>query len=103
MPSRASIALCGILAASLTVGLGPGTAGASSLVLPPGRAWPSLAYDPATQDTVLFGGTNWNNKTFSDTWTFSGTAWTQQHPTTSPSARRGAAMAYDSATGQLLL
>ena len=38
-----------------------------------------------------------------DTWTWNGTTWTQQFPTTSPPARDAASMAYDSGTGQLVL
>lgn len=77
----------------------PGRTGASE---PPGRQWASLAYDPAQQDVVLFGG-NDSDTVFGDTWTFDGRTWTERHPATSPSARTGAAIAYDKRTHQLLL
>jgi hypothetical protein len=38
-----------------------------------------------------------------DTWTWNGATWTQQHPATSPPARQAAAMAYDAATGTVVL
>ena len=37
------------------------------------------------------------------TWTWDGSTWTQQHPATSPSARSGASMAYDAATGNAVM
>ena len=74
---------------------------------PPGREWPSLAYDAARHELVLFGGDDLGaaNATggFRGTWTRTGTKWTKQHPANSPSGRTGAAMAYDAATRQLLL
>lgn len=105
---KARVLACGILAGTTIAGASPAVAGIRSVPAqggpcPGNRAWPSFAYDPATQDSVLFGGTNWTSTTFRGTWTWNGTAWTQRHPATSPTARRGAAMAYDGATGQLLL
>jgi hypothetical protein len=38
-----------------------------------------------------------------DTWTWDGSTWTQQHPVPSPSARTDASMAYDAATGTVVL
>ena len=38
-----------------------------------------------------------------DTWVWDGSGWVQQHPATTPPARVGAQMAYDAASGQLLL
>jgi len=74
---------------------------------PPPLQFASTAYDPATQQVVLFGG-------FSDsacgafgdcgaTWAFSSGEWTQLHPANSPPAMRGAALTYDSEDGYLLL
>ena len=60
-----------------------------------------MAYDAATGQVVLFGGTNGSN--LGDTWTYNGTTWTQQSPATSPSARSESTMAYDAATGQVVL
>ncbi len=62
-----------------------------------------MAYDPATANTVLFGGRDNGTLGFADTWTWDGTNWTQRFPTTSPPARTTASMAYDPATGNMVL
>jgi hypothetical protein len=81
--------------------------GASAPTRPPGREWPSLAYDPARHELVLFGGDDLGAANpsggFRGTWTRTGTRWTKQHPANSPSGRTGAAMAYDAATRQVVL
>jgi hypothetical protein len=64
-----------------------------------------MAYDAATGDIVLFGGVNvisGTGHTYGDTWTWNGSAWTKQHPATSPPARGAAAMTY-AATGDIVL
>jgi hypothetical protein len=68
---------------------------------PPVRDAASLAFDPATEQLVLFGGVAVGS--LGDTWTWDGTTWTQQAPATSPSPRNDASLAYDAATSQLLL
>ena len=77
---------------------------------PPARYFASMAYDPATGHLVLFGGFQLGpggvyteSGYLNDTWTWSGSTWTQLSPATSPPARFGASMAYDSGTGQLVL
>jgi hypothetical protein len=75
---------------------------------PAGRVWTSWADDPATAQVVLFGGdqayrTTGPDDVIGSTWTWDGTTWTKQQPTAAPSPRTGAAMVYDTATGQLLL
>ena len=72
---------------------------------PPGRILASMAYDPGTGQLVLFGGAGCTNGSpCNDTWTWNGSTWTQQSPATSPPGRdNGASMAYDPATGQLIL
>jgi hypothetical protein len=72
---------------------------------PSARDGASMAYDTATGQSVLFGGEDFNAfpPGLDDTWTWNGTTWKQQSPTTSPSTRDYAAMAYDTATGQLVL
>ena len=72
---------------------------------PPARAAASMAYDPATGNMVLFGGFGGfgSSSTLSDTWTWDGTTWTQSNPATSPPARVNASMAYDPATGNMVL
>lgn len=57
-----------------------------SLSLSPSpRGHTALVYDPARQQTVLFGG--WTGVLNGETWTWSGTAWTQRSPSVAPSAR----------------
>lgn len=72
---------------------------------PAGRAVASSAYDPVRHDLVLFGGCeNVSPCDVNDTWTFDGTTWTRQAPTTSPSARDAYnQMAYDPALGGVVL
>ncbi len=71
---------------------------------PHDRASASMAYDAATGTVVLFGGAEGRNPVFlADTWVWDGTTWTEQAPATSPSARRWASMAYDAATGTVVL
>ena len=69
---------------------------------PSARSGASIAYDPGTGQTILFGG-NANGTAEGDTWSWTGTTWTALSPATSPAARYDAAMAYDPATSQLLL
>ncbi len=71
---------------------------------PPGRLGAGMAYDPQHQQVVLFGGeTAVGNTFFDDTWTWNGTTWTQQQPSLSPTARLGAAMAWDGAQKRMIL
>lgn len=64
-----------------------------------------MAYDEAAGNVVLFGGCTDNSPTctyLNDTWTWDGTTWTQQFPSTSPSPRV-AYMAYDAAARTVVL
>ena len=70
---------------------------------PPVRAETTMAYDAATGDIVLFGGSTGPSSPMNDTWTWDGTNWTEQSPATSPGARYGAVMDYDAATGSVVL
>ena len=74
---------------------------------PPACFGTAMAYDQATGQLVLFGGgkilKSGRVRFLDQTWTWTGTTWTQQSPATHPSARYGASMAYDQATGQLIL
>jgi hypothetical protein len=71
---------------------------------PPARADASMAYDAATGTIVLFGGCCAGRKDFlGATWTWNGSTWTKQSPATRPPAREDAAMAYDAATGNVVL
>ena len=73
---------------------------------PPSRFYSSMAYDAATGNVVLFGGEQVGTSSgipLTDTWTWNGTNWTELHPATSPTARYLAQMAYDPATGNVVL
>jgi hypothetical protein len=73
---------------------------------PAARDSASMAYDAATSNTVLFGGSclAGGHAFYSHaTWTWDGSAWTKQAPAAHPSARYGASMAYDAATGTIVL
>jgi hypothetical protein len=74
---------------------------------PPALYGASLAYDDATDQLVLFGGLS-NGGDLSETWTWNGITWTQQVSSAIPTppvppARHSASMAYDAASGQLVL
>jgi hypothetical protein len=97
----AALAAAASLAAATVLGPVPAQARASGTT-PPGREWAAFAYYPPKHELVLFGGRR-PGTVFGDTWTRTGSTWTQQHPAVSPSARTGAAMAYDPASQQLLL
>ncbi len=80
---------------------------------PPARANTSLAFDASTSQLVLFGGTKSGGAEVDDTWTWSGASWSQADDsgdpgclvtcTQSPPARTQGTMAYDPATGQLVV
>lgn len=76
-------------------------------ISPPARTWATMAYVPATKSVMLFGGNNMSggDGPLDDTWTWDGNAktWTQQHPTSQPSARGSAPAVYDEATRSVLL
>jgi hypothetical protein len=50
----------------------------------------------------LFGGYYFRG-VYGDTWTWNGTTWTKQAPAASPPAREVASMAFDAATGTVVL
>jgi len=72
---------------------------------PPTRWGAAMAYDAATSTVVLFGGDHQIplGLGLADTWAWDGSAWTEQSPATSPSARSAASLAYDAATGTAVL
>ncbi|MGI8552554.1 MAG: Kelch repeat-containing protein [Dehalococcoidia bacterium] len=76
-------------------------------VSPPARFEASMAYDAATSSVVLFGGNSACTSTsctrLDDTWTWNGTIWAQQTPSSSPPARQDAAMSYDAVHSQVVL
>jgi len=62
-----------------------------------------MVYDSTHNQDVLFGGTSGQTgAALNDTWTWDGTAWTQQSPTTSPPVRYSATMAYLPGVGVVL-
>ncbi len=71
---------------------------------PPVRYAASLAFDPVTGKVILFGGLDPNSNTpRSDTWSYDGQTWTQATLTASPPGRWYPAMAFDPATGQMVV
>jgi N-acetylneuraminic acid mutarotase len=73
--------------------------------LPPARAQPAMAYDPAAHRLIMFGG--WDLDTdFGDTWAYdpSANTWADLDPSgTVPPARSGHDLAYDSSAGLLIM
>jgi hypothetical protein len=73
--------------------------------VPSARCCSAMAYDAASQSAVLFGGGNGGIEPpvrYGDTWIWAN-GWAQQFPATSPSARGGAAAAYDPITRTVVL
>jgi hypothetical protein len=74
---------------------------------PSARSGVAMAFDPATSQLVLFGGAGTTGTAYSgvsgSTWEWTGSNWTKLSPTTSPSPRYGASMAYDASARQLIL
>ncbi len=72
---------------------------------PPARSDAAMAYDAATGTAVLFGGccSTPDGGSFAGTQTWDGTTWASQHPATHPPGRDDPAMAYDAATGTVVL
>jgi hypothetical protein len=76
---------------------------------PAARQGAGMAYDPGTNGVVLFGGEGPNCPGSvpycDDTWTWDGGTgqWTRQDPQHHPSPRSHFSMAYDAATGQVVL
>jgi hypothetical protein len=63
---------------------------------PSPRAQAAETYDAADGYILLFGGHNASaSGDYSDTWTWQNGVWTQLHPATHPSSRRGASITYD--------
>ncbi|HEV8049089.1 MAG TPA: kelch repeat-containing protein, partial [Thermoplasmata archaeon] len=66
--------------------------------------FPSVAYDPAENATVLFGGAETSlDAPINQTWELVGSQWTELSPSTAPAPRWGAAFAYDAADGYAVL
>jgi hypothetical protein len=82
---------------------------AASATTPSGRFDARMVYDPATTQTILFGGSTANDAAtkasyeFSDTWAWNGLIWTQLFPLHIPTARYGHVMVYDSARNRIVM
>jgi hypothetical protein len=76
-------------------------------VSPVGRYGATMAYDADAGNVVLFGGDRGNaasgTRMPDTTWTWDGTNWTEQATAVHPTPRAYAAMAYDAATGTVVL
>jgi hypothetical protein len=73
---------------------------------PSARCCMGMAYDATAHSTVFLGGNGSGVPyiTYGDTWTWtSHGGWSQLSPATSPPARQGPGMAYDAATGTVVL
>lgn len=76
---------------------------------PPALTGASMAYDPKIGRSILFGGASTSHTgsgvptSSNETWAYDGKTWTKQTPAVSPPARVWAAMAYDGATGRIVL
>ena len=69
---------------------------------PSPRLSPMMAYDPISQEIVLFGGVS-SAGYLNDTWTFDGTDWTERSPGVVPPARTSGNMTYDRKSQKLVL
>jgi alpha-tubulin suppressor-like RCC1 family protein len=63
----------------------------------------SMAYDPATGQLLLFGGSPALNTYVNTTWVWNGSTWSQLSAATNPPVRANADFAYDTASGQMIL
>ena len=63
---------------------------------------PSIGYDSKSGHVILTGS-NGLTDAVNETWSWTGTAWQQLHPSKSPPARIQSALAEDPATGQVVL
>ncbi|NNN03693.1 MAG: hypothetical protein HKL87_06850, partial [Acidimicrobiaceae bacterium] len=64
-----------------------------------------MAYDAASHQMIFFGGgaVTPGNSYSNETWQLTGSSWTQLSPVNSPSPRQYSSMAYDPATGTIVL
>jgi hypothetical protein len=79
--------------------------GTAGIDWPEARRQHAMVYDSANGVMVLFGGGSDNGSNmYNDVWEWNGTAWTEITPSgSSPVARRGHQMAYDSSRGVVVL
>jgi len=75
-------------------------------VSPSPRTGAAIAWDGATHQLLLFGGSRipfTGGGFLAGTWVWTGTTWTRLHPATSPPARHNADMVYDRARHEVIL
>jgi hypothetical protein len=74
-------------------------------VRPSARFMHEMVYDSTNSRIVLFGGyaDSGTSIELGDTWLWNGTTWTQASPSSSPSPRVAAAMAFDPSRGRVVL
>lgn len=72
-------------------------------VTPVPHGYYCLAYDPTRQAIVLFGGLDFAQVAYSETWLFQSNAWQQLTTVGTPPARADAGMAFHAPSGQLVL
>ncbi|MDE1820107.1 MAG: PKD domain-containing protein [Euryarchaeota archaeon] len=82
---------------------GASTPSWTETVVPPQRSGAAMVYDAADGYVLLYGGSNAQSSTLTDTWKFLGGVWTPLSPSTYPSARTEESMTYDSVDGYVLL
>lgn len=77
---------------------------ASPATSPPGRSLGAMAFDPRSGRVVLFGGGSPNSDPLrNDTWTWDGSTWRQEHPSTSPPLMDQPLMVYDAGNQNIVL
>ena len=69
---------------------------------PAARCCAAMAFDPATQQVVMFGGLGVHGA-LGDTWIWNGIGWLHPNLTLSPHSRLGASMVYDARLSALVL
>jgi hypothetical protein len=82
------------------------TQAATQFLGPPPRQGAAMAYNPNSEQLILFGGEGADGSFLNDTWAWNGQSWFQEPTTPSisiPPAREGASLAYDAKNGDLVL
>jgi hypothetical protein len=110
---RHAVALCVFALTLIVLSLVPASLAAirapltwNELQLPrsfPQRAAFASAYDPISKMVIVFGGVDADGAFSNETWAFDGNVWILLKTRVAPTARFGAAMAYDRHTHQLVL
>ncbi len=71
--------------------------------VPPARGFQQMAFDAASGQLLMFGGTVGLAAGPADTWVWTGSDWQQLHPAVSPPSHVVAPFAYDPATRQIVM